>query len=129
MIPADPIAAARDAVTLLQTGRAAMALRILEGLPDAIEAARRDAASDGFLQGQRAAHRVLATRRREAKTMPVTFSGASRLQELRLAVADREKRQLVLAALRIDERHLDLILAGRTKLASGQWKRIREVLA
>ena len=129
MIPADPVAAARDAVTLLQTGRAAMALRILEGLPDAIEAVRRDAASEAFLEGQRAAHRVQATCRREAKTMPATFRGATRLDELRMAMADHEKRQLVLAALRIDERHLHLILTGKSTLAGTQWKRIREVLA
>lgn len=129
MIPACPIAAAKDALVLLQTGRAAMALRILEGLPDAIEAAKRDAASEGFLEGQRAAHRVLATCRREAATMPTTTIAANRLQELRKAVTNHEKRQLVLAALRVDERHLDLILKGRTKLAGTQWKRIREALA
>ena len=60
MIPACPIAAARDALTLLQTGRAGMALRVMEALPDAIEAALRSAAGEAYLRGQADAHRIIA---------------------------------------------------------------------
>ena len=63
MIAACPIAAARDALTLLQTGRVAMALRIMEALPDAIEAALRSATGEAYLRGQADAHRIIATTR------------------------------------------------------------------
>jgi len=46
-----PVAAAQDALTLLRSGRAAMALRVLEGLPALIEAQLVDARGSGFAEG------------------------------------------------------------------------------
>ena len=51
MTPACPIAAAQDALTLLRSGRAAMAQRVLEGLPALIEAQLVDARGSGFAEG------------------------------------------------------------------------------
>ena len=46
-----PITAAQDALTLLRRGRAAMAHRILDGLPALIEAQLIDARGPGFAEG------------------------------------------------------------------------------
>src|SRR5436190_1272016 len=72
MIPACPIAAARDAFTLLQAGRAGMALRIMDALPVAIEATLRSATGEAYLRGQADAHRIIATtrERRQAAARP-----------------------------------------------------------
>ena len=56
----DPVAMAADAALLFSTGRTSMALTVLERLPAAIEAALKDAASEGYLRDQ--AH-VIATAR------------------------------------------------------------------
>jgi hypothetical protein len=51
MTPACPITATQDALILLRSGRAAMALHILEGLPALIEAQLVDARGLGFAEG------------------------------------------------------------------------------
>ena len=131
MIPACPIAAARDALTLLQTGRAGMALRIMEALPDAIEAALRSATGEAYLRGQADAHRIIATtrERRQAAARPPAPRTANRLDILRAALADPSQRQLVKAALGMDDRLLERVAAGGATLSGVQWRRLREALA
>ena len=132
MIPACPVAAAHDALTLLQTGRAGMALRIMEALPDAIEAALRSATGEAYLRGQADAHRIIAAAARERRQVaapPPAPRTANRLGLLRTALADPSKRRLVKAALGMDDRLLERIAAGRATLSSVKWRRIREVLA
>ena len=51
MMFACPIAAAQDALTLLRSGRAVMAHRVLEGPPALIEAQLIDARGPGFAEG------------------------------------------------------------------------------
>ncbi len=131
MIPACPIAAARDALTLLQTGRAGMALRIMEALPDAIEAALRSATGEAYLRGQADAHRIIAAtrERRQAVARSPALRTANRLDLLRTALADPIQRQLVKAALGMDDRLLERVAAGGATLSSVQWRKLREVLA
>ena len=131
MIPACPIAAARDALTLLQTGRAGMALTLLEQLPGAIEAALRSATGEAYLRGQADAHRIVATarERRQAAARPPAPRTADRLDILRAALADPNKRQLVKAALGMDDRLLERVAAGGAMLSREQWRKLREVLA
>ena len=64
----DPIAMAADAALLLSTGRTSMALTVLERLPAAIEAALKDAASEGYLRGQ--AHVIPASRIGDGRGQP-----------------------------------------------------------
>ena len=131
MIAACPIAAARDALVLLQTGRAGMALRIMEALPDAIEAALRSAAGEAYLRGQADAHRIIATtrERRQAAARPRAPRTVDRLDILRTALADLNKRQLLKTALGMDDRLLERVASGGATLSSVQWRKLREVLA
>ena len=130
MIPACPIAAARDALTLLQTGRAGMALRIMEALPGAIDAALRSATGEAYLRGQADAHRIIATtrERRQAAARSPAPRTANRLDILRMALADPSKRQLVKAALGMDDRLLERVAAGGATLSGVQWRKLREAM-
>jgi len=132
MIPACPVAAARDALTLLQTGRARMALRIMEAMPGAIEAALRGATGEAYLRGQADAHRIIAAAARERRQVaapPPAPRTANRLDLLRAALADPSKRQLVKGALGMDDRLLERVAAGGATLSGVQWRKLREVLA
>ena len=121
MIPACPIAAARDALTLLQTGRAAMALRIMEALPDAIEAVLRSATGEAYLRGQADAHRMMAAARE--RRQPPAPRKPHRLDLLRAALADPVQRQLVKDTLRMDDRLLERVAAcGARSRPSTWWK-------
>ena len=125
--PRCPVAYARSAQLLLQSGRAEMALRLLELLPDAIEAQLIAARRCGFTDGWHA--HLAADRRAEAEThgTPKT-SGHSefsrppppkptRLDWLRDALADPAKREQARAALRMDDHLLDRIAAGTATLS------------
>ena len=131
MIPVCPIAAARDALTLLQTGRAGMALRIMEALPGAIEAALRRATGEAYLRGQAEAHRIIAAtrKRRQAAARSPALRMANRLDMLRTALADPSRRQLLKTALGMDDRLLDRVAAGGATLSGVQWRKLREALA
>ena len=127
MIPVCPIAATRDALTLLQTGRAAMALRIMEALPDAIETMLRSASGEAYLRGQADAHRLIAAARK--RRQPPAPRKPHRLDLLREALADPRRRQLVKATLGMDDRLLERVAAGGATLSGVQWRKLREVLA
>lgn len=133
MTPADPVAAARDAETLLRTGRANMALRILEALPSVLEAALKEAASEAYLRGQTDTHRMMAAARERhpkgPRQAPATPPKPNRLDELRAALADPAKRAAVRSALRMDDRLLDRIAAGGANLTPAQRRRLRSTLA
>ena len=126
MTSACPIAAARDALALLQTGRASMALRIMEALPDAIEAALRSATGEAYLRGQADAHRIMAAacERRQ----PPAPHKRNRLDILRDALVDPAQRQLVNAVLGMDDRLLERVAACGATLSGLQWRKLREVL-
>ena len=68
MMFACPIAAAQDALTLLRSGRAVMAHRVLEGPPALIEAQLIDARGPGFAEGWNA--HLMAQRRETAPGRP-----------------------------------------------------------
>ena len=129
MIPADPVAAVRDALLLLESGRAAMARRVLETLADAIELALRSATSEAYLRGQTDTHRMPATQK--AKTMPKRPPPTSaprrvtRLDWLRSMVAEPAQRERVRAILRLDDRILDRVLDGRAQLSETSWRALK----
>ena len=85
-MPACPIAATTDALTLLQSGRAVMAHRVLEGLPALIEAQLVEAHGSAFAEGwdahlvappQRASERKTAPGRSAAPPAPDGRPGGS----------------------------------------------------
>lgn len=126
----DPTTIAEDALLLARTGRWSMAERLLETLPSLLEAELERLTWQfyvkGFAAGQRSAQ-AMEQKRTKPAAAPAS-RGFQRLQELRAAVTDHEKRQLVLAALKLDERDLHLILLGRSSLSAGQWRRVKAVL-
>jgi hypothetical protein len=136
MTAACPIAAAQDALTLLRTGRAAMAHRILEGLPALIDAALVRGEGIAYLRGQADAHRILAAasecqqaQRPHLAPIPPAPRKPSRLEWLRDALADPSQRERARAALRMEDWLLDRIAAGTATLSGTQWRKLREALA
>lgn len=136
MIPACPIAAARDALVLMQTGRASMAVRIMEALPGAIEAVLRSTTGEAYLRGQADAHRAVGAARKLSRTPPQPTASPPpepykphRLELLCDALADPVKRQLVKATLGMGDRLLERVAAGGATLSGAQWRRLREALA
>lgn len=131
MITNDPVAIARAVLLLLQTGRPGMAQLVLEKLPAAIESDRESVGLRTYAAGREAGRqsmRLAAKGKPQRVTKPV-LRKPNRLDELRTAAADPSRRALALSVLKIDERALDLILVGRSTLASTQWRRLREALA
>ena len=134
-----PITAAQDALTLLRSGRAAMAQRVLEGLPALIEAQLVDARGSGFAEGWDT--HLMAIARAEAKArakapsaaqtvgMPTAVRHRPRLDTLREALADPEQRARLRATLRMEDWLLDRIAAGTATLSGTRWRRVREALA
>jgi hypothetical protein len=133
MTPACPITATQDALTLLRSGRAAMALRILEGLPALIEAQLVDVRGSGFAEGWDA--HLIAEAHAKAPSAAQTVGTAtavrprSRLDTLREALADPEQRARLRAVLRMEDWLLDRIAAGTATLSGTQWRKLREALA
>lgn len=131
MTPACPITAAQDALTLLRSGRAAMALRILEGLPALTEAQLVDARGSGFAEGWDA--HLMAVERRQAQPRlaptPPAPRKPSRTEWLRDALADPSQRERARAALRMEDSLLDRVAAGTATLSGAHWRRLREALA
>jgi hypothetical protein len=154
MTAACPIAAAQDALTLLRRGRAAMALSVLEHLPELIEGQLRDAHGSGFARGWDA-HLSVAARDEAfararttpaaqpivppalpgpAKALPAAarpivpaLPEPSRLDVLRAALADPELRARLRVALRV--RDLDDVASGRAQLSRSRWCRALEAIA
>ena len=133
MTPACPITAAQDALTLLRSGRAAMAVSVLERLPALIEAQLVEARGAGFAEGWDAHLLAAARERQQAVLRPAPSAPAprtpTRLDWLRDALADPAKRECARAALRMDNRLLDRIAAGTVTLSGTHWRRLREALA
>ena len=136
MTAACPIAAAQDALTRLRTGRAAMAHRILEGLPALIDAALVRGEGIAYLRGQADAHRIVAAAQERQRIQPQPIAARppaprkpSRLEWLRDALANRSQRERARAALRMEDWLLDRIAAGTATLSGMQWRRLREALA
>ena len=136
MTPACPITAAQDALTLLRSGRAAMAQRILEGLPALIDAALVRGEGIAYLRGQADAHRIVAAARSvsgysrsRSPLHPPAPRKPSRLEWLRDALADPSQRERARAALRMEDWLLDRIAAGTATLSGTQWRKLREALA
>lgn len=123
-----PMKVAVDAAMLLGTGRAAMALTLIEQLPALIDAALKDAASEGFMRGQ--AHVIAAARERRqaAARMPAPRT-ANRLDLLRAALGDPCQRQLAKAALSMGDGLIERVAAGGATLSGTQWRKLRKVLA
>jgi hypothetical protein len=115
MTPAAQVAV--DVLLLLRRGRVGPALAQLERLPAMINDQMREVASQSYIAGQQAlAAEItgLPPRRRPG-----------RLDWLRAKAADPELRARAIAALRLDDRSFDRLLAGGCVLSSGQWKRLR----
>ena len=135
MTPACPITAAQDALTLLRSGRAAMTLRILEGLPALIDAALMRTDGVAYLRGQDDAHRILATAQGRQRIQPQPVAAPppaprkpSRLEWLRDALEDPSQRKRARAALRMEDWLLDRIAAGTATLSGAHWRKLREAL-
>jgi len=132
MTPApDALAAARDALHLLQTGRAAMALRVMETLPNLIERDLREQSSGAYLRG-RSEGELAAARRFQAsqprRPVPEVAHREGRLSRLRALLSDPAGRASAREALRLDDRLLDRVAAGTVTLSPQQWRRLRASL-
>lgn len=123
MIRSCPIAALHDALLLLQSGRPGMAQLVLEGAVDAVSTEMGTAAWQAYCAGYAAGQRDAQQKPRQAPRKP------SRLDQLKAALADPERRALVRATLHMDDQVLDRIAAGRAGLSSDLWRRLREALA
>ena len=108
-----------------------MALRIMEALPGAIEAALRRRHGEAICAAKPMRIAIIATtrERRQAAAPPPAPRTADRLDLLRDALADPNRRQLVKAALGMDDRLLERVAAGGATLSGVQWRKLREVLA
>lgn len=127
----DALAAARDALHLLQTGGASMALRVLETLPGLIERDLREQSSGAYLRGRSEGELAAARRIQALRPRTPTADAARRecrLNRLRALLADPERRASVREALRLDDRLLDRVAAGTLTLSSQQWRRLRDAL-
>ena len=134
MTPPDPVNAARDALLLLQTGRAAMALRLLDALPAAIEKhsawvrlCARAEAEAALVARLRDAQRV--TRALPARRTPNPHDRAQRLLWLPSALAEAPKLAKARDTLRLTDAVLEHVVAGTLDLPGQQWRRLRESLA
>jgi hypothetical protein len=127
------IATIRDALLLLQSGRVGMATRLLERLPELIEAERRFHAREirsqcnvayieGRMAGERAMHRKLAPK------PPPTPTGPRRHEWLQGVLAIPRKRALACDILRMDDALLDRIAAGKVDLSPSYWPKLRKAL-
>ncbi len=119
----DALAAARDALHLLQSGRAAMALRVLETLPGLIERDLREQSSGAYLRG-RSEGELAAAQRFQAPQPKRPASEPTRLDRLRTLLSDPVVRE----ALHLDDRLLDRVAAGTLTLSPQQWRRLRDAL-
>jgi hypothetical protein len=119
----DPVAVARDALLLLSSGRAAMAMRVLEGLPELIEAERRTVYSKGRWDAKAAMVAQL-----QPKTPPPSSIGSHRRKWLQSVLADPEGRAKARAAARLSDQLLDRVAAGRLTLAPAMWRKLRRAL-
>lgn len=134
MTPGCPITAVQDALTLLRSGRAAMAQRILEGLPALIESALVRCEGVAYLRGQADAHRIIAAARERQQAAPRPAPAPSaprkptRLDWLGAALADPAKRERAPAAVGLDEL-LGRAAAGSVAMTPAHWRKLREVLA
>jgi hypothetical protein len=107
----EPARAAEDALTLLRTGRTAMALTVLEPLPDLLREALGFAAAERRRAegaGARAADAELRARAADAR-LAVATAGLARL---RAEGRDLERRA---ARLRLELRDLDAAIARRRR--------------
>ena len=134
MTTPDPIVGVRDALLLLQTGRAAIALRLLETLPAAIEKhlawvrlCARAEAEAASLARLRDTQRV--TRALPAHRTPSPHGRAQRLLWLQDALAEAPNRAKARETLRLTDVLLDRVVAGALDLSGQQWRRLREALA
>lgn len=133
MTPACPLTAVQDALTLLRSGRAAMAQLVLEGLPALIEAQLIEARGSGFAEGWDA--HLLAVARAEVPSAaqavgtPPAVRHRSRLDSLREALANPEQRARLCSVMGMEDWLLARIAAGAATLSGAQWRRLREALA
>jgi hypothetical protein len=113
----DYAAAIEDVVTLTRTGRVGMALTVLERLTVLVDGALLQAMAEAREEGRRSLAAEITGQARRRRP--------DRLDWLRQKVSDPELRERALAALRLDDRLFDRLLAGGVTLSAGQWKRLR----
>ena len=123
----DALAAVRDALLLLRTGRSTMALRMLETLPNLIERDLREQSSGAYLRG-RSEGEMAAARRFQTREVRRPAPKASRLDRLRALLSDPTGRAKVREALRLDDRLLNRVVDGTLTLSPQQWRRLRDLL-
>jgi hypothetical protein len=123
MTDLDPVTVARDALLLLSSGRAAMAMRVLEGLPELIEAERRTVYGKGRWDAE-----VAMVAQLQPKTPSPSPTGPRRHKWLQSVLADPEGRAKARAVARLSDQLLDRVAAGRLTLAPAMWRRLRRAL-
>jgi hypothetical protein len=140
----DPLDGVREALLLLQSGMAGKATRLLERIPDLIEAerllhaaqleaARRSNAAEvrtqyniGYLEGRAAGERAM--HRKLAPKPPPSPFGHRRHEWLQGVLADPEGRAKARSAVTLSDALLDRVAAGRAELTGAQWRKLREAL-
>src|SRR3954452_23038018 len=122
-----PACTARAAVLLLESGRTAMALSLLRGLPEAIRGAVAAARAEGVRDGRR-------TRPTRSSTKPTTGTvprpGSTRpaFQRAAAELAQHVVRlgpERVAEVLRVDAAGLGPLLEGRVDVAKSALERLR----
>ena len=122
-----PECVARDALLLLESGRASMALSLLKGLPEAIRAAVAAANEAGVRDGRRTRPTRPSTRStagsasRAATTRPAFQRAAAELAQH----VERLGAGRVAEVLRVDAVDLKHLLQGRVSVAKSALERLR----
>lgn len=131
----EAIVSAQDALILLRTGRTHMAQWHFSKLPERIYGAIEGARAEGWQRGHETGKEAAcAEARREgyaegvraASAPPRSVADRGRLARL---CALPEGRALARAVLKIEDRDLDAVLAGRVRLAPSAWQRLWSVVA
>ena len=121
---------AADAALLLRSGRASMALTLLEALPAALEAELARVTANAYDRGHADGRHVEASARQRKtlqKRPPPTSAPRrlTRLDWLRSMVAEPAQRERVRSILRLDDRILDRVLDGRAQLSETSWRALK----
>jgi hypothetical protein len=123
-----PECTARVAVLLLESGRTAMALSLLRGLPEAIAEAKAEARAEGVRDGRRTrptrppARPTTVTASRPGSTRPAFQRAAAELAQHVVRLGPER----VAEVLRVDAADLIPLLQGRVGVAKSALERLRQ---
>ena len=124
-----PECTARAAIVLLESGRTAMALSLLRGLPAAIAEAKAEARAEGVRDGRRtrptrpSARPTTGTASRPGSTKPAFQRAAAELAQHVVRLGPER----VAEVLQVDAADLIPLLQGRVGVAKSALERLRKV--